>query len=385
MTMRSARRASWRWAWWFPVLLGVVSLGATLAPAPASADTLRAKQWWVDALKIPAAQRLSTGRGVMVAVIDSGVDAGNPDLAGRVSGGTSTLVGDPNAEIDKDGHGTAMATDIGAAGGNGRPVGVAPAVRIMPVRTDPSSVADTVTGIRYAVDHGAQVINISQGGRGQALPEEVAALRYAMAHDVVVVAASGNADDGVADVITPANVPGVVAVNGVDNAMRFWSGSSYGPESVLSAPATDMVSAWSRQAHAQGSYRLADGTSDAAAIVAGVAALVRSRYPRMSAANVINRLIRTANDPDGAGRSERYGFGIVDPVRALTADVPTVERNPLLPKAEPSPSTQDSEAAANTGGSPLPWIIAAVAALVVVLLVLPLALRRRARRDRPRR
>ncbi|WP_203657125.1 S8 family serine peptidase [Actinocatenispora rupis] len=322
-----------------------------------------------------------------VAVIDSGVDSGNPVFGGRVRGGTSLLIGDADRGIDRDGHGTGMASDIGSSGGDGRPLGVAPRVGIMPIRVDVKSISDQDRAIRYAVDHGAGVINISQGGSGKALASDSAALKYAFDHDVVVVAAAGNTSSGNSTVSVPANVPGVVAVSGVTESMRFWSGSAHGPETVLAAPATNIVSVTSRQAHQQGDYVTADGTSDAAAIVSGVAALVRSRYPGMSAANVINRLIRTARNPDGAGRNEKYGFGIVDPVRALTADVPKVDRNPLLPAAEPSPSTSDSPAAAaGTTGSPVPWVLAGAAVLVVAVLagVLIAVVRRRGAAARSR-
>lgn len=372
--------------WWSAVV--AAALVALIAvPDVAVAATPRAKQWWVDALHVPAAQRTATGKGITVAVIDSGVDAGNPDFGGRVRGGTSTLIGDSRATVDTDGHGTGMAGIIASGGIGGRPVGVAPGATIMPIRVDVRSISDQERGIRYAVDHGARVINISMGGSGRALASDTAALKYAFDHDVVVVASAGNASSGNETVDVPANVPGVVAVSGVTDSMRFWSGSAHGPETVLAAPATNIVSTGSRQVPDEREYIDGTGTSGSAAIVSGVAALVRSRYPGMSAANVINRLIRTARNPDGAGRNEKYGFGIVDPVRALTADVPKVDRNPLLPAAEPSPSTSDSPAAAaGTTGSPVPWVLAGAAVLVVAVLagVLIAVVRRRGAAARSR-
>jgi subtilisin family serine protease len=181
-------------------------------------------------------------------------------------------------------------------------------------------------GLRWAVDHGARVVNMSLGGSdsSDALSE---AVRYAMAHDVVVIACTGNVTAGEpAGVWYPARESGVIAVAGLAGT-NLWKGSLTGPPTILTAPAVDMLGA------RPGGYWRVEGTSFAAPLVAAAAALIRSRWPALSADNVINRLIRTAHDLGTAGRDDVYGFGEVDPLAALTAPVPPVSVNPLDPEA----------------------------------------------------
>jgi subtilisin family serine protease len=208
--------------------------------------------------------------------------------------------------------------------------------------------AQTVArGLRWAVDAGADVINLSLGGvaRSDPLAE---ALAYATAHDVIVIACTGNvasAGGPPNEVWYPAREPGVIAVAGLADepsgpvtagsgtgAARggagggsdaLWTGSLTGPQTVLSAPAVNLVGA------RPGGYWRVQGTSFAAPLVTASATLVRSRFPQLSAANVINRLIRTARDLGPSGRDDRFGYGEVDPLTALTADVAAVAGNPL--------------------------------------------------------
>ncbi|MFD0788001.1 S8 family serine peptidase, partial [Micromonospora azadirachtae] len=214
-------------------------------------------------------------------------------------------------------------------------VGLAPDARILPVRVldDENRYDDALIvarGVRWAVDHGARVINLSLGGSGDS-PALAAALDYAFARDVVVVACTGNvASSTTSEVWYPAREPGVIAVAGLErNSDNLWSGSITGREAVLSAPATGLVGA------RPGGYWRVQGTSFAAPLVSATAALVRSRYPQMSAGDVVNRLMSTARDLGPTGRDDRFGFGLVDPVAALTADVPPVIGNPLDDNASP--------------------------------------------------
>lgn len=139
----------------------------------------------------------------------------------------------------------------------------------------------------------------------------------AIARDVVVVAAAGNSphDKGVQ---WPAAIPGVVAVAGVDRNGNRSKISVAGPEVVLAAPSDDISST-----NTGGGYRVGTGTSDATAIVAGAVALVRSKFPNLKAKEVIRRLTATAIDKGAPGRDPEYGYGIVNLVGALTADLPT--------------------------------------------------------------
>ncbi|MET8912286.1 type VII secretion-associated serine protease mycosin [Micromonospora sp. NPDC004551] len=309
------------------LLAGLMVLGAV---QPAVAAPRRAEQWYLDELRIDQAHKLSTGRGVTVAVVDSGVDATHPELAGQVLPGGRSYGASGDGRSDADGHGTHMAGIIAArdAGPDGV-TGIAPGVRILPIKTKPGdgdvSDAASAQGIRMAVDGGAKVINLSYGAMGVASDDEQAAIKYALERDVVVVAGAGNTAKGHTEVINPANVPGVIAVTGTTRGGRFWSGSAQGPEAVVAAPADSIYNAGPDHGYGWG-----DGTSDATAIVSGIAALIRAKYPDLSAPNVINRIIRTARDAGPPGRDPQYGFGRIDPVAALTARVPAVSANPLL-------------------------------------------------------
>ncbi|MBC9006388.1 type VII secretion-associated serine protease mycosin, partial [Micromonospora aurantiaca (nom. illeg.)] len=318
------------------LLAGLMLLGAA---QPAVAAPRRAEQWYLDELRIDRAHQISTGRGVVVGVLDTGVDAGHPDMRGRVlAGGSTRDSGD--GRRDPDGHGTHMAGII-AANGTGV-VGIAPDARILPIRKPVGAAAtkdDSATGIRMAVDGGAKVLNLSYGGAGPVEEVEEAAIRYALERDVVVVAAAGNVRQAGPDVVSPAKIPGVIAVTGTVRGGGFWSGSAQGPEAVIAAPGDEVYNIGPDRGYGWG-----DGTSDAAAVVSGVAALIRSKHPKLSAPDVINRMIRTARDAGPPGRDPRFGFGRIDPVAALTADVPSVSANPLLGAAAPSASAPPAAA-----------------------------------------
>jgi serine protease len=299
-------------------------------PTPLSDDAVRAQQWQLKTLDVAAAWTYASGQGVTVAVVDSGVDATHVDLAGQVLPGADFV--DPGGDGDTDlvGHGTTVAAIIAGRGDDSAGVeGIAPKARILPVRVlDQNNRYDdamiVAKGVRWAVDHGARVINLSLGGNGSSAAL-AAALDYAFARDVVVVACTGNVSpSSPPGVWYPAREPGVLAVAGMErDGDVLWSGSITGPETVVTAPATQIVGA------RPSGYWKVQGTSFAAPMVSATAALIRSRWPTMSAAEVINRIIRTARDRGAPGRDSRYGFGIVDPGAALTADVPDVATNPL--------------------------------------------------------
>jgi type VII secretion-associated serine protease mycosin len=352
-------------------LFAVVSFVVTLAgPASASAvpqaqaisgpvlrDAARERQWQLAELNAEAAWRLSNGTGVIVAVVDSGVDGSHPDLAGQVVPGIDLVQQSGTGQSDPVGHGTTVAGLIAGRGDDSRGVvGLAPKAKILPVRVlDEENRYDdaliVARGVRWAVDKGAKVINLSLGGGGTS-PALAAAIDYAFARDVVVVACTGNVTPpSPTDVWYPAREPGVVAVAGLErNTDSLWSGSITGPETTLTAPATDLFGA------RPGGFWRVQGTSFAAPLVAATAALIRSRWPEMSAANVINRLIRTARDLGPAGRDDSFGFGLVDPVAALSSNVESVDRNPLDDDSSPGvvgfgPAPGLTQATASVSGS----------------------------------
>ncbi len=339
------------------VLLGLC--GA--APAVAD-DDIRSKEYWLKDYGITEAWKTSQGEGVKVAVIDSGVDGSHPDLKGVVVGGTDVSgAGAANGQqgIGKTPeHGTLVAsllagrghTDKGPSASPGPKasphlldrygrgpdgiIGVAPKAEILAVSAfigleNPGGVSidqQIPNAVRWAVDHGAQVINMSLGSTSASWPKSWdEAFLYAEQNDVVVITAAGNRGVGMVQVGAPATIPGVLAVAGLDvDGKASWDSSSQGITIGVAAPAEKLVGALPG-----GMYANWSGTSGAAPLVAGVAALIRSEYPDMSAAQVINRIITTATDAGVPGHDPIYGYGVLDAAAAVNAPVPVVEVNPL--------------------------------------------------------
>jgi serine protease len=308
---------------------------AALPGTPLAAETVRSEQWHLKTLNVAGAWAVATGAGVTVAVIDSGVDSHHVDLEGQVLPGLDLVDAKGDADTDLVGHGTTVSALIAGKDDNAGVVGIAPKAKILPVRVldEANRYDDAVivaNAVRWAVDHGARVINLSLGGSGSS-PALAAALDYAFAKDVVVVACTGNTNaSSSSGVWYPAREPGVIAVAGMERSGDvLWPGSITGDETVVTAPATQLVGA-----RPTGYWRV-QGTSFAAPMVSGTAALIRSRWPDMSAGEVINRIIRTARDRGPEGRDNKYGYGMVDPTGALTAVIPATETNPL--DTAPSP------------------------------------------------
>lgn len=311
---------------------------ASVTRLPPAGDMARDEQWQLKDFQAEALWRVSTGKGVTVAVIDSGVDGSHADLAGQVLRGIDLVAEPGDGQLDPVGHGTTVAGLIaGRYDDDKGVVGLAPEAKILPVRVlDEENRYDdaliVAKGVRWAVENGAQVINLSLGGAGDS-PALAAALDYAFAKDVVVIACTGNASTSSAHrVWYPAREPGVVAVAGMErDSDELWSGSITGPETVLTAPATGLLGA-----RPDNGFWRVQGTSFAAPLVSATAALIRARWPQLTAGDVIQRLIGTARDLGAPGRDDRFGFGMVDPLRALHADMPKVLRNPL-DNGEPPP------------------------------------------------
>ncbi|WP_442864310.1 S8 family serine peptidase [Arthrobacter sp. ATA002] len=343
-------------------------LALTLLPgAPASADEWRDKQYWLADSGFDAAWKVSQGEGVKVAVIDTGIDPTHPDLAGAVTGGTDVSgAGDPAGSRglgNNPSHGTLVATLLAGRGHAPPPepepdedkdggteetknpappaktdgiIGVAPKAELLAVSAwigpdNPAGIPieDQIpAAIRWSVDNGARVINMSLGSSSTSWPESWDdAFLYAEQQDVVVVVAAGNRGVGMVQVGAPATIPGVLTVAGLDrNGEASRDSSSEGISIGVAAPAENLVGGLP-----VGPARYADwsGTSGAAPLVAGTAALIRSAYPELSAADVINRIISTARDAGTPGQDTIYGYGILDAGAALAADVPSVSANPL--------------------------------------------------------
>ncbi|WP_408631812.1 type VII secretion-associated serine protease mycosin [Micromonospora palythoicola] len=303
----------------------VVSVLPVALPSPGATPKdvvrqVRADQWHLPYLEVPEVHHLSQGEGVIVAVPDTGVHP-HPDLARNLLTGKNLLPGSRgDGRKDPNGHGTAMAGIIGAhAQGRGRGVlGIAPRAQVLPIISSThDNVGDTerlALAIEYAIGEGADVISISGGGGTN--PRLIRALQSAQLSDVVVVAAAGNISTD-STVIYPAALDTVIAVSGIDRSGEFWVGSAYGPQVDVSAPAVDIYSTGPDMG-----YRRSTGTSGATAIVAGAVALIRAKYPYLPADEVAHRLTATAIDKGPPGRDDQYGYGVIDLVAALTADVP---------------------------------------------------------------
>ena len=319
------------------VAVGLAVAGLGLAPVlvdatPARADQVRDLEYWLNDYGFTQAWATSKGAGVKVAIIDTGVDGSVADLAGAVVGGTDVSgLGTPNCQTpvgEGSEHGTLVASLL-AGRGTGTDagiIGVAPEASILSVSLAFGSSGATVSnddqiaeGIRWAVDNGASVINMSLTRNTLDWPESWdSAFLYAFEHDVVVVAAAGNRGSGTTEVGAPATIPGVLTVAGVNrNKTASFDASSQGITISVAAPSEKLVGAVPAGGYVQWS-----GTSAAAPIVSGLVALVRSAYPELDAAGVMNRIIATA-DPNGREvPSPIYGNGLINAAAAVTATVP---------------------------------------------------------------
>ncbi|MEU7878640.1 S8 family peptidase [Microbispora bryophytorum] len=309
-----------------------LSGGASLVPGPARADDVRLSQQDVlRTLDVDDAWRLTKGRGVTVAVLDSGVDPDHRDLAGSVVTGRDFTAGaNPRGVQPVRLHGTYMASLIaghghGPGGADGI-IGIAPQARVLSVRviledeepgfrtfnSDARYEAVVAKGIRYAVDHGAEVINLSLS-KDMPTKDERTAIRYAISKGVVLVAAAGNEGAGkrTAPYSYPAAIPGVISVAAVTSTLRRASFSNRNSSVMVAAPGVDVLGAGPGD-----EYWVGRGTSQATALVSGVAALIKSRYPRMSPALVAQAL--TSSPATKGPYNTGTGFGVVNAYRALS-------------------------------------------------------------------
>ncbi|MFC9890049.1 type VII secretion-associated serine protease mycosin [Streptomyces pilosus] len=415
---------------WQPLSMTAAALGLLLvgvAATPAHAQSVRSMQWHLDAMQAEEMWKRSTGKGITVAVIDSGVDDTLADLKGQVLKGKdySEQRGDENTDIAD--HGTSTAALIAATGARGAEqgsYGLAPGAKILPIRmrysTENYGQVDSkaqysrvlTQAIRYAADSQAQIINVSMGstnapGRKNVGTEELeSAVRYAIGKGKLIFAAVGNSGDKSNLEEYPAATPGVVGVGGTDQAGKVLKESQRGHQVDLTAPGGDIVNACAERTQiCKGS-----GTSASAALASASAALIWAQHPDWTNHQVLRVMLNTAGKAkSGEKRTDSLGYGIVRPRIALKnpGDPGPADEYPLPDLSAAVPKTPSDEASPPTGSgggditatdTPLPstavssddggvstsWVVTGVAAatLLAAAVAVPAA-RARRRRSNP--
>ncbi|MFF5189644.1 type VII secretion-associated serine protease mycosin [Streptomyces sp. NPDC000345] len=343
--------------------LGLLLVG--IAATPAHAESVRARQWFLDAMQADDMWKTSTGEGVVVAVIDSGVDTSLADLKGQVLDGKDFSGQRGNEHTDLAGHGTNMAALIAATSARGSldgSYGLAPGAKVLPIRmrysTEDFGQVDTGSeysrvmsqAIRFAADSKAQIINISMaaanasGRKNVGTPELASAVKYALDKGKLIFAGVGNSGDTSNLPQYPASTPGVVGVGAVTEDVKRASFSQHGAEVDVTAPGDNMIHA------CLGGTQVCrtEGTSDATAIASASAALVWSKHPTWTNNQVLRVLINTMKGNEKSWtRNDDFGYGIVRPRVALQSpgDPGPADEYPLPDLATASsvsPSPKDS-------------------------------------------
>ncbi|MEV6114082.1 S8 family serine peptidase [Streptomyces sp. NPDC052109] len=397
--------------------LTVVTVG--LAPGAAASDE-QSKQWYLGPMQAEQMWKVSTGKGVKIAVIDSGVNANTPSLKGQVLTDEVPKAVAYHATDDYSGHGTSMAELIAGTGAGGGLKGLAPGAKIVPYRvklqgikgaTEEARTPEPAQALRAAADTDVKIINFSFIGMSGA--EDEAAVKYALSKGKLLIAGVGNyGKNKQADY--PASYPYVLGVASVGKSLKVSSFSSSGGYADLAAPGEGYPGYCDG-----GTVRYCDdrqGTSPATALTSAAAALIWSAHPDWTVYQVERALLDTAGRTWPKDKPSKYlGYGVIRPRVVLAdknydagpADVDPLQKQdghewasvaPVAPKASSSPSASassqapekgstgatsaaGSSAASSGSNSNTTWIVLGAVGAVVVIGAAALALAR-ARRAR---
>jgi type VII secretion-associated serine protease mycosin len=286
-------------------------------------DPYYTNQWALETTNAPQAWKHAHGNNILIAVLDSGIDLKHPDLSNKVRDDIDKdFVNDDNEAQDDYGHGSHVAGIAAAATNNGEGiVGLGWDAEILPLKVlnnrGDGSLADIIDAILYATDQGARIINMSFSTNTRhnlqcsQFPELVSALKYAYDKGVLLIAAAGNNSDDASKAI-PANCPYVltVAATNADDAAAFFS--NYGEVIDIAAPGVNIYSTYLNN-----EYRTKSGTSMAAPLVAGLAALIWQQHPTYTPDQVANAILHNATDLGDTGYDPVYGCGRIDAANAV--------------------------------------------------------------------
>jgi len=375
-----------------------------LAPI-AHADGVQSQQWYLDAMQAEEMWKVSTGKGIKVAVVDTGVDPTTDSLQGQVLPGVDASGAPGEATDDYDGHGTTIAEYIVGTGKNGGIKGLAPGAKVIPIRAsleglkDLEKAASPSKAVWAAANSDAHILNMSFGGPPD--PDTEKAIEHAIARGKLVFAGTGNNGDEDNMTNYPAGYPGVVGVAATDKTGKVGDFSQYGQSADLAAPGVG-VPVWcdeKLQSYCTGKQ----GTSMATAIASASAALIWSKHPDWTANQVLRVLIDTAGRKAKSDVSSKYiGYGAVRPRIHLLegkGDPGAPDRNPIeateptgSPSASSSPEKSDAKngdtaaedrvekASSKTEDDSNLWIYLGAGAAAAVVVVGAFVLVRRTRR-----
>jgi type VII secretion-associated serine protease mycosin len=338
--------AAWRRGVTVGVAVGALALGAMGPGSSAVGADVQSQQWYLDAMSAEKVWKISTGEGVKVAVVDSGVRV-TPSLRGRVLPGADVTGAAGGPGDDYSGHGTTMAELIAGSGRGGGLKGLAPGAEIIPIRTTTGKqvgkgAGDTPAAIKAAADSDAQIINMSFGGDFMSQAEK-AAVKYASSKGKLMFAAVGNDAEKKNFVGYPAAYPQVVGVSAADRSGKVAKYSEFGEYVDLAAPGLD-IPRWCDATFRSYCQEGGGGTSSATAIASASAALVWSKHPEWTANQVLRVLIDTAGrDWPKDEPSDYLGYGLIRPARNV------VKGEGKPGPADVDPITNKKTAVAETG------------------------------------